>query len=112
MTNDNININNNAQRKKDDAATQLNQSERDQFKKQFDNELDFINQLIEDELSDFDSSASDADNNRLDTIGDDPLEMKQSYNDQSKQLQENMRRIGLLKDDKTGRNFKASGLDH
>ena len=39
------------------------------------------------------------------------LEMKQSYNDVTRLYRKRIEDIGILKNDRTGQNFKASGED-
>jgi hypothetical protein len=84
------------------------------FKEEMDLELKKINKLIEDELDEINNLEETPRNTPKTSLdkGNDPLEIKQSYNNSAKHLQEHLRRIGILKSDKTGRNLKASGLDN
>ena len=79
----------------------------------FEKELDLINRLIEDSLdiTDIDESndlSNEADDTSLELPNN---EMIQSFNDPTKLQRERLQRIGILKNDPTGKNLKASGED-
>ena len=80
----------------------LSNDEREAFEK----ELDLINRLIEDNL-DIDES-NEVDDTSLELPNN---EMIQSFNDPAKLQRERLQRIGILKNDPTGKNLKASGED-
>lgn len=105
----NFNIENSFEKKNNQKnKVELSNKEREAFQDEFNkniNEFDLINSLIEEHLelpeSELDESIEE----------NDTLEMKQSYSDPAKIQRERMQRIGLLKSDPTGKNFKASGED-
>ena len=109
---ENFNINNekinNKKNKQEDIA--LTNEERMAFRE----ELEMINILIEESLEDEDqveTTKFDEDPNQVEDPAKNNLEMKQSYNDVSRLYRKRIEDIGILKNDRTGQSFKASGED-
>ena len=105
---ENFNIDNKKiQKESEQEKVKLSEKERKEFK----NEFDLINSLIEDHLKETETEQSLETSNDFVKEDDDSLAIKQSYNDPAKINQERLQRIGLLKSDPTGKNIKASGED-
>ena len=96
---------------KKDKKKSLSNDEREAFEK----ELDLINRLIEENLGLSDTEIDDS--TKLSTKSEDDSlklpnnEIIQSFNDPAKLQRERLQRIGILKNDPTGKNLKASGED-
>ncbi len=104
---ENFNIENKNLRKEiEKEALELSEKERKEFK----NEFDLINSLIEDHFKDSEISET---KETTETFAkeNDKLSMKQSFNDPAKLNKERLDRLGILKSDPTGKNLKASGED-
>ena len=108
---ENFNINHKKNEKEaEKGKVELSNKQREEFKNEFDRtitEFNLINSLIEEHLDD-EIRPKEPENP---AIENDPLEIKQSFNDTAKINRERMQRIGLLKSDPTGKNIKASGED-
>jgi hypothetical protein len=106
---DNFEIqNNNKITENKEKEIKLSEEERERFH----NDFNKINSLINDSLEDFYSSELTSESKSIETDSkkDEPV-MEQSYNNAAKLHQERMRQIGIIKQDPTGKNFKASGED-
>ena len=88
-----------------------------ELREEFERELNLINRLIEENLDVSEtesvesselSNESESEDNSLNLPNNEPI---QSYNDAAKLQRERLQRIGILKNDQTGKNFKASGED-
>ena len=116
MSNNEI-YNSSIESSKKELDNNKNLSKRDREK--FADEFKSINSLIEEYLDiDEETPPTTTENSIEDTSKPEtnkesfnPLEMKHSYNNQMKAHEEKLRRIGILKSDPTGKDFKASGED-
>ena len=112
MSNNEINQSSiNENQAKQAKEIKLNKNERDKFH----NEFESINLLIEQFLTE-EGTEETSESTSLNTPiqkNSEPnsLEMKQSFNSPENAYKDKLRRIGLLKNDPTGKNLKAAGED-